>query len=356
MLLRRLMSRSLVGALVVAGLTVLPTQSATAAPACGVPITSSVKLTANLHCPGGDGLVIGANNVVVNLNGKTVSGTGSGSGVVANGRWGVHVYGGVIAGFGDGIHFDNADYSSIKSLRVMDSNGVGIHLVAGSNHNSISFSTVTRSLGRQIHLEDSTHNRLTGLNLVKGGSDGVNFNKGAGYNSLTGSSISYHVGDGIKANGDANTFRGNTVHAATTGILIWEGASGVTVEGNTVTKASANGIYNYQGESNTVRGNKVGGSGANGIASNEGAGNTIAGNAVKGSQEHGFQVFEEATMLNDNTSTQNAIDGFRVSCGGTCTLTGNAATYNTQKGINATGEIDGGGNTASGNGGGDIFF
>src|SRR6266702_116384 len=44
-------------------------------PACGEVVQGSVNLTAHLNCPG-DGLIVGADNTVINLNGYTLTGPG----------------------------------------------------------------------------------------------------------------------------------------------------------------------------------------------------------------------------------------------------------------------------------------
>lgn len=50
---------------------------------CGEVITRSIVLTASLHCTG-DGLIVGASNVTVDLAGHTLAGAGSGTGVTLN--------------------------------------------------------------------------------------------------------------------------------------------------------------------------------------------------------------------------------------------------------------------------------
>ena len=44
-------------------------------PACGEVVQGSVNLTSNLNCTG-DGLIVGADNTVINLNGYTLTGPG----------------------------------------------------------------------------------------------------------------------------------------------------------------------------------------------------------------------------------------------------------------------------------------
>src|SRR5215208_4535876 len=43
-------------------------------PSCGQVITQNVILTSNLNCAESDGLIVGASDVVVDLNGHTISG------------------------------------------------------------------------------------------------------------------------------------------------------------------------------------------------------------------------------------------------------------------------------------------
>src|SRR5687768_3568322 len=53
---------------------VTPAQAA-AMPQCGDTLRQSVKLTADLECPGTAGLIVGANGVTINLNGHKLSGS-----------------------------------------------------------------------------------------------------------------------------------------------------------------------------------------------------------------------------------------------------------------------------------------
>src|SRR5688572_32867755 len=43
-------------------------------PSCGQVITQNVILTSNLNCAESDGLIVGASDIVVDLNGHTISG------------------------------------------------------------------------------------------------------------------------------------------------------------------------------------------------------------------------------------------------------------------------------------------
>ncbi|MFL6342707.1 MAG: NosD domain-containing protein [Nitrososphaeraceae archaeon] len=52
--------------------------SATTNPACGQVVSGNVTLTSNLNCSG-DGLIVGDDNTVINMNGYTIAGPGRGS-------------------------------------------------------------------------------------------------------------------------------------------------------------------------------------------------------------------------------------------------------------------------------------
>jgi hypothetical protein len=131
----------------------LPTTSASAATLrCGDTIIANVVLTRNLNCSG-DGLVLGADGLTIDLNGYTLSGSGGGTGIGAggSGRRGISVLNGTIRNFDNGIT-NISGGSSLTGLKVVGNNyGAGRGLleavVSGStfrdNQVAISPSRVT---------------------------------------------------------------------------------------------------------------------------------------------------------------------------------------------------------------------
>src|SRR3954468_24345129 len=84
-----------------------PAAARAADPACGATITSSTRLRADVvNCPG-DGLVIGADGITLDLGRSTLS--GAGTAIVLAGHRGVIITGGTIRGFATGVALDNAD-------------------------------------------------------------------------------------------------------------------------------------------------------------------------------------------------------------------------------------------------------
>ncbi|RSN11752.1 hypothetical protein DMB42_14405 [Nonomuraea sp. WAC 01424] len=80
-----------------------PAGASTLAVACGDVLTTNTTLTADLTCPG-DALTIGADNVDLDLNGHTITGSGTGKGLTLFSRVGATVRNGTIGGFTHSIY------------------------------------------------------------------------------------------------------------------------------------------------------------------------------------------------------------------------------------------------------------
>ncbi|MDF5757217.1 hypothetical protein [Spongiactinospora sp. TRM90649] len=81
----------------------VPASASSPVVACGDVLTTSVTLTTDLMCPGA-GLTVDADDVVLDLNGHTVTGTGQGAGVTVDGNTGTVVKNGTIVGFTTGVN------------------------------------------------------------------------------------------------------------------------------------------------------------------------------------------------------------------------------------------------------------
>ncbi len=91
-----------------------PAAARAAEPACGATITTSTRLHADLaNCPG-NGLVIGADGITLDLGRSTLS--GAGTGIVLAGHRGVTISGGTIKGFATGVALDGADGNRVRGV------------------------------------------------------------------------------------------------------------------------------------------------------------------------------------------------------------------------------------------------
>ena len=107
------------------------------------------------------GLVIGANDIKLRLNGYTIQGAGAAGtdGVADDGtaRSGVTVKGGAIAGFEDGVDLDVSN-SNIVNLRVSDATGVGIAVRGNGNYfhkNEVDMTTGAGFAGIEVVGDDN---------------------------------------------------------------------------------------------------------------------------------------------------------------------------------------------------------
>src|SRR5687767_12478003 len=105
--------------------------------ACGDTITAETVLDGDLTCTENVGLVIGADDFTLWLNGHTITGPGvdadGSDGIADDGtaRSGVVVRGGTITGFQDGVDLD-ASNSEVKGLQVV-AGAVGISVRGNDN-------------------------------------------------------------------------------------------------------------------------------------------------------------------------------------------------------------------------------
>jgi len=225
-----------------------------AGPACGATITSDTRLRADLvDCPG-DGLVIGADNVTLDLGRRTVDGVGAGVGIKVAGHRGVRIRGGSVREFAVGVGLDAADGARVSALNVTGIAGRGIDLANGSDGND--FTGVSSSANRTgFAVTASTGNRLRLSNL----SD----------NAVT----------GVLVFGSSKTkVQGNrVVNNAGNGIAFVEGSTGNEASANIV-QGSVTSLWIDTSDRNVLALNKVSGGGDGVLVA--GSGNLVAGNVI----------------------------------------------------------------------------
>jgi len=280
-----------VGVLTVLAVGALATGGASTAsagivtPSCGSTITLPTTLTSDIGpCPG-DGIIIGADNVTLDLNGHTISGDGSGNGngVESAGHSNVVVQStngrGLITRFNEGVFMAGADNNVVRSLKVtrnfgsaatggggiiisdesnveIDHNLVvnngpyaGIAIFGSESDNRITHNTVRENIRSDdvvvptgILLAPQVQDTLVKRNRVLGaGFHGISvdgpFNRVIG-NMVVGAGITDIGGSGIYFNEQADRGRilGNQVFNNTNyGIGLTNGATRNRVIGNSAT-------------------------------------------------------------------------------------------------------------------------
>ena len=298
--------------------------------ACGATITSDTKLRADLtNCPG-DGLVIGANGITLDLGRRTIDGTGAegSQGIRLNGRRGVKIKNGTVQEFAVGVGLDGSDSNRLQWLTVRANGGRGVNALNGSD----------RNLFEAVH---STGN-ATGIAITASEGNVVRHSAPAG-NQITGVLLFGATQTRI----EHNRVTGN----AGNGIVIVEGSNENRVLANAVEGGEA-GLVVDTSDRNLLALNKITGSGDGVYLA--GNANTIAANVIDRSGGpcetclgYGIGVFAgESNVVKANLVTRSAADGINVAAP-TTTIALNAAVRNGDYGIEAVpGVSDGGANRA----------
>ena len=156
---------------VIACVSGLGAPAARATDLCGTTVIDHVTLSQDLVCSG-DGLIVAASGIRIDLNGFTIQGSGSGTGVAVTGQTEVTIAGGVIRGFATGLRVNDSTDLVIKQIEFV-SNGEGIDFQAGSNHNTVKDSAFRQSATRGIMLRGNTTDNDIRANTFSGNRVGI---------------------------------------------------------------------------------------------------------------------------------------------------------------------------------------
>jgi parallel beta-helix repeat protein len=403
-----------VACLMVLGLTTvllgLEGSAASAQPlTCGQVITEDTTLRGDLGpCPG-DGLVIGAANVTLDLNGHAIVGdTGAlGRDVgVRNGEGydGTVIENGEIREFFTSIQLDHADHSRVSDItETSSSRCCNRHFVKVLNSRGTRIEDNVLSDSAALTAEDvfivsGSHNTIQN-NAARGPSEGYGFIVSGSHNSISenftdysafGVSIdgsrnrvthnsvgsnngslgvrgarnliaanSVNADQGLEASGPGNDIRNNIVGGSEGVDLAVSDCRNVRVDGNVLrNELRLTGCRNARVDDNTVSS----AFNSSGIVLVGGSGNSIEQNTTSETAYSGIFVGggSVGTVVKGNLATGAGFspygggdpesDGIRVEDPGTI-VADNRANRNADLGIEAVpGVIDGGGNTAFGNG------
>jgi para-nitrobenzyl esterase len=204
---------------------------------CGVTITEDLKLDHDLTCVG-NGFNVGADHVKVDLNGHTITGSGSGAGINVTGRTGVSIFGGTIRNFGAGVLTNTSSGIVIKRNEFVE-NVDGVDLQAGSSGNTIRHNNFRANRSRGIMIRGVSTNHVIRQNTLTGDRVGILVFAGAD-NTVEHNLVSASMLAGIRINifATGNLVTKNTVTSNPAGIEFLvsgaQSAVGNTVARNTI--------------------------------------------------------------------------------------------------------------------------
>lgn len=353
------------------------------ATACGTVVTHSVVLYSDLVCTG-DGLIVGTGGITINLNGHTLQGAGTGTGIAAvdpaQDISGFKVVGGTISGFAYGIkasgpHVDSPLKITLQNLTI-----------AHSEHRGI-------DIDGSINLKMS-HGRLTDNGIgILGQAPGAFISVSDSYISDNGGGIyvkdlrkTQIIGNVFVDNGigffafqsNGNTLARNEFRSHSLGIRLFQSDENVIINNKMVSNIDGLGmdsnirgnlISNNQFTDNSNVGMTIG-SGSqypeplSGISV---VGNLFRNNGAAGLWFRGSKLISEEISISRNQFIGNGYsasetvdengrplnDGLHVyypAPSGEVEVANNRALHNAGNGIEAAVVIDGGRNIAAGNG------
>jgi parallel beta-helix repeat protein len=367
---------------------------------CGQTITRTVTLANDLTNCSGDGLVIGADNITVDLNGKTVDGVGLGVGIRNDGYHNVAITNGTVQEFDygvalkaaasnfvtyltltrnefAGVQLTDSDQNQLLNNTIDRQGNDGIVLLADSNANSVRNNTISSNGGTGLFVHNSIGNLFQFNNIATGADRGVLL-EGSSNNTLVSNMVSNNSDSGIslQLGSNNNTLHSNTITGNGDAGLVVSDSEGTQILSNTIRQSGDSGIFLERSNGSTIKDNNIslnpGGielnssnrnliqantvnqSGGTGIELEDAADNDIRSNSIVENGAQGIRVEGEigsgvGNRIDGNMARANRGGGIVVAAGGH-TISQNAANNNAGWGIYvAGGNVDGGANVASDN-------
>lgn len=265
--------------------------------ACGQTITQNTVLTADVGpCPN-NGIIVGADNITLDLGGHHVFGTpnpGDGAGILIQQRTGVRVQNGTVRNFDAGVVAIGGGGHTITGLRVTDNVGTsstnygdGI-LLLGADDTTVSRNQVTRNgpfSGISISADDVTNpdvvnraerNVIDGNQVVLNAAPlsngevetiGIRVEGGNRFNTISNNQVSQNALDGIQLflGATDNIIRRNAVNQngfdpnarrRGSGIIVGPGSIRNLVEQNQMFGNAGNGLLVQGGSSVVIPANR----------------------------------------------------------------------------------------------------
>ncbi len=246
---------------------------------CGAVVTTSVQLAADIGPCHDHAIVVGADNITIDLNGHQVFGEGGmvvvhqASGVFSDNHTGVVVTNGTIHHMYHGVRIRRGSHNLVTNVTARDNAGGNGIVFETSTDNVASFNTIFRNSG------------FAGM---------ATFNT----NSLPGQSAA------------RNTFTDNIVYLNNSHGITIENGTGHVVRRNQIVRNARDGIGLFNGVSSIlVDANQLSQNGANGINVRAGAnGNTVRSNQVSRNGGRGIQVSGESNQIVANIASGNLLD------------------------------------------------
>jgi parallel beta-helix repeat protein len=254
---------------------------------CGQVITTSTTVTNSLAGCAGDGLVIGASGITVDMNGQTIQGTGLGVGIRNNGHDDVTIRNGAL------VNFDH-----------------GVVLGPGTVRNSVTGLTLSKNEWSAIELNAASGNHLAQNQLAEIGDIGLQLTNGSSDNAIKGNVVGTGAGDSFVVNlgSHRNWFEGNVVKTSAGAALRVEASTNTMVLANEFAGSSDTAITMTAAPGSVVQANRIGGGGDAGVLLSGGSASVVRFNAFGQSSDAGVILDGMSNSLVKGNSLASAGD------------------------------------------------
>ena len=306
-------------------------------PFCGMVVTENLTFTSDHSCSG-EGLIVAADKVTIDLGGFTLSGDGGPSdvGIQIGSHTGVKIRNGIIRGFGDGIRTPDfvtrATKLTLDGVVVRDNANFGAVLAADGM--LIANSAFLANANTGLLVIESSKVKVTGSTVAGNGHTGLEVNS-ASQVALSKLVVAENLARGVAfLVAVDSSLRSSAIMR--NGIGVYVGTTDSDIAKNTIAGNSQAGIY-VEGSvgASTLTSNLVAGNGGSGIyIGTFSTGSTVNRNRLLGNDVDGITIIAaaNATTVNANTATGNREDGIAILNTATV-LSKNLANANRGRGI-----------------------
>ena len=287
---------------------------------------------------------IDSDNITIDGNRHTITGTNTGNGVYLPTRTGVTIKNLTVKNFSNGIYFYSCNSNNLTG-NTCENNSYGIYL-SSSSHNNFGGNTASHNRDG-IRLYSANNNNLTGNTASHNRYNGILLTSSAN-NNLTGNTMSNNTYNFNVAGSSLSHFTQtidttNTVDAKPIYYLV--GASGVvidastnasyvgvvnsinvTVKGLTVTKCAQGVLFAYTSDSSIENVNAS--NNQYGIYLYSSSNNHITGNTCM-SNSYGIYIYSSSHNNFEGNTISDNTEGISLSYAGDNNLTGNTMSNNT---------------------------
>ncbi|MCP3973521.1 MAG: hypothetical protein GY720_03395 [bacterium] len=339
---------------------------AASALSCGDTVTTNTTLAGNLSCSG-TALVIGADGIIIDLGGFSISGDGTGSGIFDGaGHSGFTVRNGRIRNFEFGVYLvgpaTGVAFRTIEDLRIRDNTDAGIRLenareVIVQRVRVWRNGTAANSTGEGLDIIGSLSLQVRDSVFFNNLQNGVRVNQGEEV-ILIGNVMRDNAVAGIDyANATDSFAKDNRIVRNQAGVFFSD-SSGHTLVTNSIRHNTVGVIVTNPpagiSRLNRFEGNGISRNGEGMLFEDPATNDTIVvGNTIRRNGADGIRVLDGKVVFEDNRAAANGGSGLAL-LGGVQDVNGNVAVSNVGWGIFVgAATVTGASNVATGNGAGD---